>query len=133
MKVVGKKIRREDKKEDLALVREMAYTRNQGLVLENKKKLVEKYEDLKNNIAFNRPHKWCVSLAPDAFYGLSITTSPTEKLNDLLKVKIPVETTMQAILKKGDLLEKELRQKNICTDKTKILSIFKDNRLKRVQ
>lgn len=81
----------------------------------------------------DKRRKWSIFYAPHRFFGLSITTSPTEKLNDMLKEKIPHETTVQNIIRKSRKLHEEIRHRPILTDRSKLIRVYKDSRLTRVQ
>ena len=89
------------------------------------------YEDFSRH--YKKAYKWSKIFTPHSFYGLSITTSPLEKLNDLLKAKVPRETNIPIIVDKVFKLYDDMVNKNVCCDKMKNMWIFGDKRLKELQ
>lgn len=81
----------------------------------------------------NKLNKFSIFHAPRHFFGLSITSSPLEKLNDIIKTKLPVETTIPKVIAKIEKFGEELSKKPIKVDKSSLLKCFMDSRLYRIQ
>ena len=121
----------------MALLRKVAYERNQSVVKDALEQLQSKYPATSNpwvgRYLIRKLHKWSVFFAPRFFFGLSITTSPTQKLNDRVKDKLPNETTIPKIINQVEKLNLQYQKTDVKVEKTFFTKVFGDARICDIQ
>ena len=121
----------------MALLRKIAYDRNETVVKEAIDDLKSRYPVTSNpwvgRYLIRKLHKWSMFFAPRFFFGLSITTSPTEKLNDRVKDKLPNETTIPKIVNQVEKLNLQYQKADVKVEKTFFTKVFGDARICAIQ
>ena len=77
--------------------------------------------------------RFCETQTPSFFHGLTITTSPLEKINDLIKTDIPYHTKPNFIIAKVEALTQRMTKYDIKSEKTKLTKVHRDLELLKVQ
>ena len=121
----------------MILIRKIAYDRNMKTVSESRTKMLSRYSMFSNEWARKyldkKLSKWSIAYAPRNFFGLSITTSPLEKLNDMIKARLPTETTIPKVITKIEELAVEWQNKPVKVEKTPFTRVFGDARIDDIQ
>lgn len=79
--------------------------------------------------------KFCLSKVPRTFVGLNISSGRNEKVNDLLKRKVPYEMSMPDVILAVDRLTSELDEnlEKQEIEKTRYETLFKESRLSELR
>ena len=119
------------------LIRKVAYERNIKTANEARTKFLERYSIYTNpwvkHYLDRKLAKWSIAHAPRSFFGLSITTSPLEKLNGMIKARVPAATTIPKVITKIEELACEWQKKPIKVEKSALVRVFGDGRLMGLQ
>ena len=70
--------------------------------------------------------RFCETKTPPLFHGITITTSPLEKINDLIKMEIPYHTKPNFIITKVEAITQRMTKYDVKLEKTKLTKVHKD-------
>lgn len=99
-------------------------------LLEGENKVFAKYLEKK---LLGIADMFCESQTPPLFHGPSITTSPLEKLNDLIKTQIPISAILSVIVSNVETVVKNEMGNNLKYDRSRLSLCHHDKYLVEVQ
>ena len=91
------------------------------------------FQNYMNKTMYKFLDRFCETQTPSFFHGLTITTSPLEKINDLIKTDIPYHTKPNFIIAKVEALTQRMTKYDIKSEKTKLTKVHRDLELLKVQ
>jgi len=123
-------------KEAFSLFRQLIYTRSNAKChqfLQELRRITDADTSFKNY--FDRFYnqnleRFCLSQSPLLFQGPSITTSPLEKINDMIKQQITYASHPRLIVSKIEGIVRKMNKYNVETEKTKLMEVHKDRYLR---
>lgn len=93
----------------------------------------ENFNTYMNRFMYNNLDRFCLSQTPPLFAGPSISSSPLEKINDLLKQHVTNSSHPRFIVNKAEFLTKKTLKYCVAFEKSKLPEVHKDYRLINVQ
>ena len=120
----------------IGLLRTMMYTKSSKEYFEASNKLTKiedpSFQAYMEKFMYKNLDRFCETQTPPLFHGLSITTSPLEKINDLIKTEIPYSAKPNFI-SKVEALTQRMTKYNVKVETTKLTRVHKDIYLQEVQ